>query len=139
MARRRRRFPFPQMGPFVSDREGLPDGFTLLEMVVALAIFALAGMALLRLEGATLTQSAQLADRAVGQTVARNLAVEILSDPALPAFGRANGEAVNAGRRWRWQRDVTRTDDVRIARVDIVVTDEAGRPAGRLSLAKAAQ
>jgi general secretion pathway protein I len=123
----------------VSDRNPHPSGFTLLEMVVALAIFALAGMALLRLEGATLTQSAQLADRAMGQTVARNLAVEILSDPALPAFGTANGEAVNAGRRWRWQRDVTRTGDVRIARVDIVVTDEAGHPAGRLSLAKAAQ
>jgi general secretion pathway protein I len=123
----------------VSDRNAHPSGFTLLEMVVALAIFALAGMALLRLEGATLTQSAQLADRATGQTVARNLAVEILSDPALPAFGTTNGEAVNAGRRWRWQRDVTRTGDVRIARVDIVVTDEAGRPAGRLSLAKAAQ
>jgi general secretion pathway protein I len=123
----------------VSDRNAHPSGFTLLEMVVALAIFALAGMALLRLEGATLTQSAQLADRATGQTVARNLAVEILSDPALPAFGTANGEAVNAGRRWRWQRDVTRTGDVRIARVDIVVTDEAGRPAGRLSLAKPAQ
>jgi len=108
-------------------------------MVVALAIFALAGLALLRLEGATLTQSAQLADRALGQTVARNLAVEILSDPALPAFGTSNGQVVNAGKAWRWTRDVTRTDDVRIARVDIVVTDAAGRPAGRLSLAKAAQ
>jgi general secretion pathway protein I len=115
------------------------QGFTLLEMVVALAIFALAGLALLRLEGATLMQSAQLADRALGQTVARNLAVEILSDPALPSFGTSNGQVVNAGKEWRWTREVTRTDDIRIARVDIVVTDAAGRPAGRLSLAKAAQ
>jgi general secretion pathway protein I len=122
-----------------TSRRPAERGFTLLEMIVALAIFALAGMALIRLEGATLTQSAQLADRAVGQTVARNLAVEILSDPALPAFGKASGDVVNAGRRWRWQRDVTRTDDIRIARVDIVVRDDSGRPAGRLSLAKAAQ
>lgn len=124
---------------FTLLRRSAEHGFTLLEMVVALAIFALAGMALLRLEGATLTQSAQLAERAVGQTVARNLAVGILSDPAMPAFGSTSGEVVNAGRRWRWTQDVTRTDDIRIARVDIVVADDAGRPAGRLSLAKAAQ
>lgn len=123
----------------MSNASPSEDGFTLLEMVVALAIFALAGLALLRLEGATLTQSAQLADRALGQTVARNLAVEILSDPAQPSFGTSTGQVVNAGKAWRWTRDVTRTDDIRIARVDIVVTDAAGRPAGRLSLAKAAQ
>lgn len=123
----------------VSVKRSAEQGFTLLEMVVALAIFALAGLALLRLEGATLTQSAQLADRAVGQTVARNLAVEVLSDPALPAFGTTSGEVTNAGRRWRWERQVTRTDDVRIARIDIVVRDDQARPAGRLSLAKAAQ
>ncbi len=115
------------------------NGFTLLEMVVALAIFALAGMALLRLEGATLTQAAHLADHAVGETVARNLAVELLSDPALPSFGKSEGEVINAGRKWHWKREVTRTDDVRIARIDIRVTDDAGRPAGQLSLAKTAQ
>lgn len=125
------------MGRSVSahDRAG-EGGFTLLEMIVALAIFALAGMALLRLEGATLTQSARLAERAVGQTVVRNLAVELLSDPANPSFGKATGQVVNAGRTWRWTREVTRTGDARIARIDLMVIDDGGRPAGQLSLAR---
>ena len=80
-----------------SQRE---SGFTLIEMLVALAIFSLAALALLRLGGATAANSARLHDQAMAQMVARNLAVETLTDPAPPPFGRPTGEAVNAGRRW---------------------------------------
>jgi general secretion pathway protein I len=78
-------------------------GFTLIEMLVALAIFSLAALALLRLGGATATNSASLADQAIAQLVARNLAVETLTDPQPPAFGASQGDAVNAGRRC-WSR-----------------------------------
>lgn len=115
------------------------SGFTLIEMLVALAIFSLATLALLRLEGTTLKSTAGLVDRAIGQTVVRNLAVDILTDPAPPSFGNSSGSVVNGGRSWSWTRSVTRTDDIRIARVDLTVTDEAGRPAGKLSFARAAQ
>jgi general secretion pathway protein I len=114
-------------------------GFTLIEMLVALAIFSLAALALLRLESVTLTGTQRLADTAVTQIVARNLAVTILTDPRAPSLGTANGEVVNAGRTWRWTRDAKRTDDVRIVRVDLAVTDEAGRPMTRLSLARAVE
>ena len=67
-------------------------GFTLIEMLVALAIFSLAALALLRLGGATAANSARLQDQAMAQIVARNLAVEMLTDPAPPAFGTLNGE-----------------------------------------------
>jgi general secretion pathway protein I len=130
----------------VSDRERdrtplkrpAQHGFTLIEMMVALAIFSLAALALIRLEGATLSSTAVLADRAIGQIVVRNLAVQLLTDPLPPAFGTANGMVVNAGRTWRWTRDVKRTEDVRIVRIDLAVTDDAGRPGGALSLARPA-
>jgi general secretion pathway protein I len=102
-------------------------GFTLLEMLVALAVFSLAALALLRLEGATLRQTADLDDRALAQLVARNMGVELLTDPAPPPLGQASGEVVNGGRRWRWTRATSRTPDARLVRVDIAVTG-AGAP-----------
>ena len=111
-------------------------GFTLIEMLVAFAIFSLAAIALLRLEGATLTGTARLADTTTAQIVARNLAVELLTDPRGPAIGAANGNIVNDGATWIWTRDVKRTDDARIVRIDLAVTDERGRPMTRLSLAR---
>ena len=111
-------------------------GFTLLEMLVALAIFSLAALALLRLEGATLTGTVRLADTTLAQIVARNLAVGLLTDPRPPAFGIDRGEIINGGQSFRWTRDVKRTEDVRIARIDLSIADATGRPLTRLSLAR---
>jgi general secretion pathway protein I len=108
-------------------------GFTLIEMLVALAIFSLAALALLRLGGATAANSARLNDQALAQMAARNIAVETLSDPAPPAFGVTQGELVNAGRRWRWTRSVTRSPEARIQQIEIRVEPEAGGP-GRAGL-----
>lgn len=96
-------------------------GFTLLEMLVALAVFSLAALALLRLEGATVRQTGQLDERMLAQLVARNLAVETLTDPAPPPIGANTGETVNGGRRWRWSRVTSRTPDQSLVRVDISV------------------
>jgi general secretion pathway protein I len=108
-------------------------GFTLIEMLVALAIFSLAALALLRLGGASATNSASLSDQAIAQMVARNLAVETLTDPQPPAFGGQQGDVVNGGRRWRWTRTVSRSPEARIQQIEIMVQPEAGGP-GRASL-----
>jgi general secretion pathway protein I len=112
-------------------------GFTLLEMLVALAVFSLAALALLRLEGATLRSTADLDDKALAQLVARNMAVELLTDPAPPSLGAATGEVVNGGRRWRWTRTAARTPDARLLRVDVAVTG-GGAPVA-LTFVRAAQ
>lgn len=109
-------------------------GFTLVEMLVALAIFSLAALALLRLEGATVTTTALLQEQALAQIVARNLAVEALTDPEPPAFGATRGEAVNAGRKWRWIRVVGRSPEPRIQQIRIEVRSDRGPEAANLTL-----
>ena len=109
------------------------QGFTLIEMLVALAIFSLAALALLRLGGATATNSARLGSQAMAQIVARNLAVEVLTDPEPPAFGSTGGVTIDGGRRWRWTRIVGRSPEARIQQIAIAVAPEEGGP-GRAAL-----
>ncbi len=105
--------------PSAADRG--QAGFTLIEMLVALAIFSLAALALLRLGGATAANSARLTDQALAQIVARNLSVEVLTDPQPPAFGTQTGVTTNAGRQWRWTRTVARSPEPRVQLITIAV------------------
>lgn len=121
-------------GGFQARHLSAEYGFTLVEMLVALAIFSLAAMALLRLEGATVTTTALLREQALAQTVARNLAVEVATDPEPPAFGATRGEAINAGRKWNWVRIVGRSPEPRIQQIRIEVRSERGPEAANLTL-----
>lgn len=114
------------------------DGFTLIEVLVALAIFSLAALALLRLQGAAFGTVAHLDARAIGGIVARNQAVELLTDASAPAFGRKSGVERNAGRDWRWVREVKRTADVRLQRIDIAVMASDGNNVAQLTIVRRA-
>ena len=110
------------------------SGFTLIEMLVALAIFSLAALALLRLEGATVSNTARLQDQALAQIVARNIAVETLTDPVPPALGREAGQVANAGRRWNWSRLTAQSPEPRIQMITIAVQSQIGPEAARLTI-----
>lgn len=114
-------------------------GFTLLEMLVALAVFSLAALALVRLQGVTLRTAADLDSKALGQIVARNLMVEIQTDLTPPAIGEADGEVENGGRRWRWRRVVKATDDKRLLQVDVTVDGQPGASPAVLSFVRVAE
>ncbi len=115
-------------------RDAGEAGFTLIEMLVALAIFSLAALALLRLGGATASNSARLTEQALAQMVARNLAVEVLTDPEPPTLGTSSGVLTNAGRRWRWARIVDRSPEARIQLITIRVEGEQGIGAANLTV-----
>ncbi|MEO1167981.1 MAG: type II secretion system minor pseudopilin GspI [Pseudomonadota bacterium] len=110
------------------------SGFTLLEMLVALAVFSIAALALLNLETVTVTNTSRIADRTVGQIVARNVAVEVLTDPTPPAIGAENGEEMNGGRNWQWTRVTGPSPEARILQIDIAVTDASGDRAADLTV-----
>jgi len=113
------------------EKEG---GFTLIEALVALAIFGLAAVTLLRLEGATMSSTRLLERKVIAQIVARNLATEALTDPVSPPFGTVSGVESNAGSEWRWTRRTTRMGDTRLQRIAISVADPGGGEAAAVLL-----
>jgi general secretion pathway protein I len=114
------------------------NGFTLLEIMVALAIFSLAALAMVRLQGYSVRSTSNLGDSSMAWQVARNVAVEILSNPAPPTLGETRGEEMNGGQNWRWTATASPTDDTRLVMVDIDVvgTGNAALRKARLTIAR---
>lgn len=106
--------------------------------MVALVVFSLAALALVRLQGFTLRSAADLDSKALGQIVARNLMVEVQTDPAPPAIGETQGDVDNAGRRWHWTRTVRPADDSRLLQIDLTVTGQGGGSPNVLSFVRVA-
>lgn len=111
-------------------------GFSLIEMMVALAVFALAAMALIRLEGAIIRSASSLDRTMMAQIVARNVAVETLTDAQPPVTGISNGVEENGGRSWNWQRIAAPLGDQGAVRVDVTVSDTTGTALGRLTVVR---
>ena len=106
------------------------QGFSLVELLVALAVFSLAAMALLNLSGENTRSAARVETRTLGGLVAENIAVEAMIAPAIPE-GETSGVVSLAGRQWRWIRTVAATDDPELQRIDIRVVTDEGQAADR--------
>ncbi len=119
----------------VSNRQP-QAGFSLIEMMVALAVFALAAMALIRLEGAIIRSASSLDRTMMAQIVARNVAVETLTDAQPPVTGISNGVEDNGGRSWNWQRIAAPLGDQGAVRIDVTVSDTTGTALGRLTVVR---
>jgi general secretion pathway protein I len=102
-------------------------GFTLLEVLVALAVFSLAALALLRVQGVSLTGLGRLDERVLATIEAENLAVAARLAVPAPAYGESRGETVNGGRRWLWRQQVERTPDAGLQRITIELMSEGGQ------------
>ena len=96
-------------------------GFTLLEVLVALLLLALALVAMVRLAGMDSRAQAQLRDGTLAQWVAANAVAETRLRMPFPAVGRSSGEVRMGGQRWRWTLDVEPTQEVRVRRLDVTV------------------
>ncbi len=117
---------------FGSFRRSAQQGFTLIEMMVALAVFSLAALALIRLEGASFRGAATLDRVTMANIVARNVAVDALTDAKPPAIGTAQGVEINAGKPWRWVRVTSALGGGRVLGIEINVADPTGTSSGRV-------
>ncbi|MBW6525381.1 type II secretion system minor pseudopilin GspI [Sphingomonas sp. RHCKR7] len=111
-------------------------GFTLIEIMVALAVFSLAALALIRLEGQTIRSTGALSATLLAQAVARNVAIEAVTDAEPPVRGRASGVEQNGGRSWTWVREVQPLGDGDVMRIDVSVSDPSGAVLGRMTMVR---
>lgn len=123
---------------FTPLRRSAQLGFTLIEMMVALIVFSLAAMALIRLEGASFRTASQVDRSVIANIVARNVAVEALTAARMPTRGLTQGVEDNGGRRWRWTQQASGLGDGNAMRIDIAVADDRGQTAARLMVVRPA-
>jgi general secretion pathway protein I len=98
-----------------------PRGFTLIEVLVALAIVAIGMAAVL----GTLTSSANtisyLRDKTFAQWVALNQIATLRISGQMTPTGNSDGNIDFAGRSWHWRREVTATQVPGVVRIDVKV------------------
>jgi general secretion pathway protein I len=96
-------------------------GFTLVESVVALAVFATAAVAVIELNTGNARALRQIESSVYARIVADNQMALAVAEPGLLPRGDASGEEEMAGRAWAWSRVVSATVDPDIDRIDVTV------------------
>ena len=96
-------------------------GFTLLEVLIALAIFAVVAASVLSASARSLQTAARLEDKTFASWLADNRLQDLQLADSPPAVGREQGEESYAGRRWLWQTEVQSTSEPDMLRVTVRV------------------
>lgn len=109
-------------------------GFSLIEALVALAIFAFAAMALLQVQGEGARATVALEEKLVAEIVADNvLATELTQGPRAPGSTH-EGKAKLAGRDWHWVVETKPVPNSPLLAVEVAVTQaETGQEVYRVS------
>lgn len=97
------------------------SGFTLIEVLVALAIVAIGMAAVL----GTLTSSAStvvyMRDKTLANWVALNHIAEQRLQPQMPQLGNTDGDVDFAGQKWHWRQETVATAVQGMVRMDVHV------------------
>lgn len=101
-------------------------GFSLVEALVALAVFALAGVALVQLQTHSLGAFTRVETRTLADNIAQNQLVRIVAARNKPDVGQREEEVDFAGRSWRMSVAVIATQDPTIRRASVVVRAPTG-------------
>lgn len=129
-----------RLTPFVIERDprrprrrrhaaGPAPGFTLIEVMVALAIVALALAAGLRAAGALTDNAQRLADVTAAQWCAENQLIELRLQGALPGTGDSEFSCTQLGRSYRGTVSVLpMPNSSEVRQVRATMSDDTGTP-----------
>lgn len=99
----------------------VPRGFTLVEVLVALAVLAIALAAVMRTMGQAIDTTAALRERSVALWVAQNRLAQHRMRQDWPAVDTIDGDAEMGGEKWFWREQVSTTPEPKIRRIEITV------------------
>ena len=97
------------------------SGFTLLEILVAVAIAAVGIAAMTRAMGSNIDVVQQIENRLLGSWVAANRLAELRMAPDWPVAGDQQRQVTLGGRQWYYNERISTTRDPDIRRVDLEV------------------
>jgi general secretion pathway protein I len=98
---------------------GRARGFTLLEVLIALAIVALSVGALLGTVTSSASNVIYLKEKTLAEWVALNRLTEIRIAQQMPDKGKRTGSAEMGGLKWQWEEEVTELPIKGMFRVDV--------------------
>lgn len=96
-------------------------GFTLLEVLIALAVLALSMGAAIKAVSDYTSNQAYLRDRTMAMWVARNVLVQFQVENEWPDVGERKGTEEMGRREWRWLAVISQTEEVELRRLDVKV------------------
>ena len=100
-------------------------GFTLLEVLVAMALITISLSSVIKVVSETTSVSIYLKEKTFAQWVASNKVVEYRMRRDWPAVGRSNGTATMGDVEWGWLVEVKDTPDLTVRRLEVSVKPAA--------------
>jgi len=101
-------------------------GFTLIEVMLALAIFSIAGLALVSTANSNIRNTSHLEEKIQAGWIASNQMTQVLLERKWPLKNNAKGEVELASQIWYWRQRVIATTDNNMKAVVIEVRKEEG-------------
>ena len=112
-------------------------GFTLLEVLIALAVLALAMGAVIKATSDYTSNQSYLRDRTMAMWVARNVLVQHRIEGEWLSVGEVKGTQEMGDQEWRWLTRVSQTEESELRRLDVEVypvdSDDDENPVSVLS------
>ena len=96
-------------------------GFTLVEVLAALAVFSIAAVGISQSAGETTRGAAHMEAKFLASIVAENQLVEITIDPNSPQLGSASGTEIQRGRTFNWIRQIVPTERPDVIAISVTV------------------
>lgn len=98
------------------------QGFTLIEVMVALVIIALSLTGIAVTMGGMLNNATAMRDRTYASWIAQNKIVEVRAAGTIPETGETSGEVDYANGEWTWRAVVSETGIEDFYRIDVSVS-----------------